>query len=76
MPKNLRRPVPVKPIGGAIGSSGAYDLNAANDAAWEASKAQLVECENCGRKFQPERLMVHQRSCKPGNTAKRVALKS
>lgn len=43
-----------------------------NEAAWQASKLQLVECENCGRRFQPDRLMVHQRSCKPGNTAKRV----
>ena len=43
-----------------------------NEAAWEASKAQLIPCEHCGRKFQPDRLQVHQRSCKPGNTAKKV----
>jgi hypothetical protein len=45
-----------------------------NEAAWEASKAQLVPCENCGRRFQPDRLQVHQRSCKPGNVAKKVRL--
>ena len=72
MPKNLRRPPPVKPLGQAIGGSGTYDINAANEAAWEASKAQLLECENCGRRFAPDRLPVHQRSCKPGNVARKV----
>ena len=36
-----------------------------NDAAWEASKQQLLPCENCGRRFAPDRLPVHLRSCKP-----------
>lgn len=36
-----------------------------NEAAWEASKAQLVPCSNCGRTFAPDRLPVHQRACKP-----------
>ena len=27
-----------------------------NEAAWQASKLQLLECENCGRKFAPDRL--------------------
>ena len=36
-----------------------------NELAWESSKAQLIPCENCGRKFAPDRLPVHQRSCKP-----------
>lgn len=66
--------MPVKPEIQSISGGGAYDLNAMNEAAWEASKAQLVPCENCGRKFQPDRLTVHQRSCKPGNTAKKVCL--
>jgi hypothetical protein len=29
-------------------------------------------CEHCGRTFLPDRLVVHQRSCKPGHTAKPV----
>lgn len=72
LPRSMRRPVPVKPVGMNISSGGAYDLDAANEAAWQASKAQLIECENCGRRFQPDRLAVHMRSCKPGNTARRV----
>ena len=36
-----------------------------NEAAWEASKSQLIMCQNCGRRFAPDRLPVHQRSCKP-----------
>jgi hypothetical protein len=30
----------------------------------------LDPCPNCGRKFLPDRLAVHLRSCRPGNTAK------
>ncbi len=72
MPKNLRRPVPVKPVGANISSGGSYNLEEANEAAYKASKTQLVQCENCGRRFQPDRLFVHQRSCKPGNAAKPI----
>jgi hypothetical protein len=49
-----------------------YTLDQINDAAYEASKDQLVPCENCGRKFGFDRIQVHQRSCKPGNTAKPI----
>lgn len=57
-------------------TGGGVDMDAMNDAAWEASKLQLIECENCGRRFQPDRLPVHQRSCRPGNTSKRVPASS
>jgi hypothetical protein len=30
----------------------------------------LVPCQNCGRKFLPDRLEVHFKSCKPGKTSK------
>ena len=36
-----------------------------NEAAWENAKNQLIPCENCGRRFAPDRLDVHQRVCKP-----------
>ncbi len=73
MPKKLRRPDPIKPDRSSIiASSGGFDMDAMNEAAWQASKLQLVECEFCGRRFQPDRLTVHQRSCKPGNTSKKI----
>lgn len=71
LPPNIRRPPPRKPDV-HIGSSGNYSLDDVNEAAYEASKAQLVPCENCGRKFAADRISVHQRSCKPGHTAKPV----
>lgn len=48
-----------------IVAKGTYDIDAMNDAAYESAKAQLLKCENCGRTFAPDRLPVHQRSCKP-----------
>ena len=66
--------MPIKPQGQHFFSGDSVNIEARNEAAWQASKQQLVECENCGRRFQPDRLMVHQRSCKPDNTSKRVIL--
>lgn len=63
LPKHQRRPVPMKPE--AVGGSGKYDVDAMNDAAWKSSQAQLIPCENCGRRFAPDRLPVHQRACRP-----------
>ena len=76
LPKHLRRPPPVKPVGASISSGGSYDIDAMNEAAFQASKLQLLPCELCGRRFQPERLAVHKRSCKPGNVAKRIGANS
>lgn len=71
LPKNQRRPVPVPPE--VIRTSGgAIDFEATNQAAYEASLAQLIACENCGRKFAPERLPIHQHSCTKEHPAKRV----
>jgi hypothetical protein len=41
-----------------------------NEAAWQTAQAALVPCPNCGRTFQPDRLSVHQRACKPKPGAK------
>lgn len=54
--------------------SGSYSLDEINNAAYEAAKASLVPCENCGRKFAADRIAVHQRSCKPGHAAKPVGV--
>lgn len=37
------------------------------------TEKMLVPCEHCGRTFLPDRLQVHQRSCRPGHEARRVA---
>lgn len=63
LPKHLRRPEPSKPQ--PLSGSGSSSLQAANEAAFQSSQAQLLPCESCGRTFLPDRLLVHQRSCKP-----------
>ncbi|CAI9717339.1 Hypothetical predicted protein [Octopus vulgaris] len=45
-----------------------YDIDIRNQAAWESSQAALVPCNICGRTFLPDRLVVHQRSCRPKKT--------
>ncbi|CAG2201189.1 Zinc finger protein 474 [Mytilus edulis] len=63
LPKGQRRTLPKKPE--VLQSGGKLDVNAINEAAWQSSQAQLLACENCGRTFNPDRLSVHQKSCKP-----------
>lgn len=76
LPKKLRRPPPKKPqilpdipIGGG-GNAGAYNIDLLNEAAWQSAQSNLVPCENCSRTFLPDRLAVHQRSCRPGKPLK------
>ncbi|XP_029171625.1 uncharacterized protein LOC114940980 isoform X2 [Nylanderia fulva] len=57
LPPSQRRPRPQRPGVGVEHS----DWNAA---AWEQSQEQLIPCAKCGRTFLPERLPVHERSCK------------
>uniref|UniRef100_A0A8D2AQU4 C2HC/C3H-type domain-containing protein n=1 Tax=Sciurus vulgaris TaxID=55149 RepID=A0A8D2AQU4_SCIVU len=63
LPKHLRRPEPSKPQ--PLSGSGSYSLKAENEAAFQSAHIQLLPCETCGRTFLPDRLLVHQRSCKP-----------
>lgn len=65
LPKHLRRPEPKKPEIVSIGAKGYYDLDALNEAAFQSVQSQLVPCNICGRTFLPDRLLVHQRSCRP-----------
>ena len=45
-------------------SKGNYNIDQMNNDAYETySQQALVKCENCGRTFLPDRLIVHQRSC-------------
>lgn len=52
----------------AIGGSsqkGTYNFDQINDETYQIfTKEALVPCENCGRTFLPDRLIVHLRSCK------------
>jgi uncharacterized protein YfaQ (DUF2300 family) len=43
--------------------NGEFDADAYNAAAFYTMSANYVECKNCGRTFEPDRLIVHQRSC-------------
>ncbi|KAF5400499.1 hypothetical protein PHET_05511 [Paragonimus heterotremus] len=61
LPKSMRRPEPTK-----LDRSN-KSLEASNEMAWESSKQQLIPCPGCGRRFLPDRLEVHQRSCMKGN---------
>lgn len=80
LPKKMRRPPPKKPqvlpdlpisgSGGKSSGTSQYRIEQLNEAAWEASQANLAPCVNCNRTFLPDRLLVHQKSCKPGKPLK------
>ena len=73
LPKSQRRKPPTKPEilpGIGISAKGSYDYERFNEAAWKSAQSNLVPCENCGRTFNPDRLAVHQKSCRPGNEAR------
>ncbi|EFP04095.1 hypothetical protein GCK72_023142 [Caenorhabditis remanei] len=71
LPKSKRRAAPVKPDA-VIGNDGEVDAVATNEVLWKNSQGLMVECEHCGRKFNEDRLSVHQRSCTAENPAKSV----
>lgn len=58
LPRHLQRKPPTKPDKPMTSEEW-------NRFAWEASQASLAACEHCGRTFLPDRLLVHQRSCRP-----------
>ncbi|THD26003.1 Zinc finger protein [Fasciola hepatica] len=57
LPTGQRRPLPKKMDRQGMG------LVEANKLAWKSSQDQLIPCPNCGRRFLPDRLEVHKRSC-------------
>ncbi|XP_034942992.1 zinc finger protein 474-like [Chelonus insularis] len=57
LPPSQRRPPPQRPTVD-------FDDYQWNNAAWELSQTQLLPCWKCGRTFLPDRLPVHQKSCK------------
>ncbi|XP_013791057.1 zinc finger protein 474-like [Limulus polyphemus] len=59
LPSDQKRPLPQKPE-----TSEGLTRQEYNDASWEIFQSNLVPCRDCGRKFLPDRLPVHQRVCK------------
>ena len=65
-PKNFEE---VK-VGGA--KSLTAEMDAYNQQAFDDYNTKALErCEMCGRTFLPERLVIHQRSCKGGGSLKK-----
>ena len=65
LPRHQRRQPPVKPeFLPSVGNGANDDIERFNQAAWQSAQSQLIPCSNCGRTFAPDRLAVHQRSCK------------
>ena len=73
LPKNMRRSADKiiasynqnMAMMNSMGGGGGYNLDAINAQAFDTYNTQaLVPCENCGRTFLPDRLLVHLRSCK------------
>ncbi|XP_050539013.1 zinc finger protein 474-like [Daktulosphaira vitifoliae] len=69
LPSHLRRPVPIKPEVVVNSETGSVDQEATREEYWKTYLSQLVPCDRCQRTFDPNRLEVHQRSCK-GSTIK------
>jgi len=66
---HLRRPAPTRPEVIVDRVTGKVDHQATREEHWKSYLSQLVPCDRCKRTFDPNRLEVHQRSCK-GLTSK------
>ncbi|CAL8091227.1 unnamed protein product [Calicophoron daubneyi] len=63
LPRGERRKPPERPPE-LPQSSGSYDISSYNEIAYEASKANLVPCSVCGRRFKQDRIQIHENICK------------
>lgn len=70
LPRNMRRSADkiieqYNKNNAMLQSSGNYNMDDLNNQAFDTyNREALVPCENCGRTFLPDRLIVHLRSCK------------
>jgi hypothetical protein len=71
-PPKERRSVPRDPYQ-LTGSKGFRSLEEENEIINQAWKSNLSQCQNCGRTFLPEKLVIHQRSCTAINPAKSIS---
>jgi len=71
-----RGPKPVDPASRSpakkSGKMTASDIDQFNTEQFNGYTESLSPCPHCGRKFNPQSLQVHLRSCRPGNTARPV----
>lgn len=63
LPPHMKRPEPEKPAL-VLNDDGTLNMDAMIEAAWQSHLQQLVPCPRCGRTFYPDRLLIHERSCK------------
>jgi hypothetical protein len=76
-PPRERRPLPADPML-SMGTGFDSPLNVGNNLeqinalSQQAYNATLSVCQFCGRKFVPEKLAIHNRSCRADNPARRV----
>eukprot|EP01006_Ploeotia_vitrea_P006259 TRINITY_DN12655_c0_g2_i1.p1 TRINITY_DN12655_c0_g2~~TRINITY_DN12655_c0_g2_i1.p1 ORF type:complete len:807 (-),score=107.85 TRINITY_DN12655_c0_g2_i1:150-2441(-) len=58
--------------GGGGGPMTSAQIEEFNNQQFDQFKQDMAQCPNCGRRFLPDRLQVHLRSCKPGSTSRPV----
>ncbi len=61
---------PLMSGGGDLASLSAQHRDLLNEASFESFQQQLCPCEHCGRRFLPDRLLVHLKSCSSGRAHK------
>jgi hypothetical protein len=76
-PPRERRPLPADPmlsmgVGFDSPLNVGNNLDQINALSQQAYNATLSVCQFCGRKFIPEKLAIHNRSCRADNPARRV----
>eukprot|EP01012_Entosiphon_sulcatum_P044005 TRINITY_DN584_c0_g1_i1.p1 TRINITY_DN584_c0_g1~~TRINITY_DN584_c0_g1_i1.p1 ORF type:complete len:638 (+),score=65.52 TRINITY_DN584_c0_g1_i1:1565-3478(+) len=71
--KNTRGPKPRDPAtveSAPTSLRNPQDIDAFNQQQFGDFTQNLAQCQNCGRRFLPDRLQVHLRSCNPGASGK------
>lgn len=51
-------------VGSSTSSNPVIDLTATSEARWKSHLGQLIPCAKCKRTFNPDRVSVHERTCK------------
>jgi hypothetical protein len=72
-PPKERNRCPANPIGGKRIGSTKGDIDIYNAAASQSYASAMSECKFCSRRFLPEKLEIHNRSCRADNPSRRVS---